>query len=168
MSFGDYFAFPFKASNPNTATTTRPVANLVNADGTGVPSQGGIFNQTYANGLLRLIWHVTRNADADCVTPAAGAGACNNVGNAVAGAAGGKGGAVRQLTQFLCNTANTQYGTVDDATNPGSDIDPATGLGYRTELNNTINKFGFQTLRAGANPKFTRTTGYQCFVDTTT
>jgi ABC-type phosphate transport system substrate-binding protein len=166
MSFGVYSSVPFKGSNPNaTGLPVLPGANIAVVNGT-TPSGGTILAQTYTTGLLRLIYHVTLNTDADCVSPAGGAGPCTNVDNSVFGATGGAGGAVREFTEFLCNPNSSQFG--DEDAKAGSDRDAISGAQFRTAIVTTLNRNGFQQIQAGVNPVFSRSTGYACFVDTTT
>src|SRR5262249_46624466 len=170
MSFGVYSSVPFKGSNPNAAgLPVLPGANIATVNGT-TPSGGTILAQTYTSGLLRLIWHVTLNTDADCVSPAGGAGPCNNTDNSVFGATGGPGGAVREFTEFLCNPSSNQFGDEWRTFfgNTGADRDAISGNQFRIAIVGTLNKNGFQQVQAGVNPVFTRSTGYACFVDTTT
>jgi len=116
---------------------------------TGIfPDPGTIFAQTYP--INRTVNHVTRNVDADCVSPAGGAGTCNNTGPEVFGADTGTRGAVREFTRFLCKSSNTQHL-----------IDPVTGLGYKSLINGIISRNGFTQV-----PTALRTTGYACRVQT--
>jgi hypothetical protein len=170
MSFATYSTYPYKGSNPvDAAHPARISANLVQIDTLNLNATA-VFNQTWVPGLTRLIWNVTNNVDADCVTPAGGAGACNNVDQHVAGAASGVGGAVRMFTEFLCRTTDAQSIAYPFGTYLGKqDLDPLKGVGYRTRIIQTLNKQGFQQIKVGTtNPKFNRTAGYACFVDTTT
>ena len=154
MSFGDWVTYPYTANGfvDGVATNAAITSNLVTVDGT-TPSPSTIFGSTYA--IMRTLFQVTRNTDADCVTPA-GSGvagdACTNANASVSTTAvGGKGGAVRGFTEFLCRTTNAQQPT-----------DSVTGKNYRIEINTAIAAEGFQTLNA--NVVGLRTTGYSCQV----
>jgi len=105
---------------------------------TGVaPDPGSIFAQTYP--INRTVNHVTRNTAADL-----------GVNGDVIGATGGKPGAVREFTRFLCR--------VNNAAHP---IDPVTGLGYKSEINSIIGRNGFTQV-----PTALRTAGSACRVQT--
>jgi ABC-type phosphate transport system substrate-binding protein len=151
ISFGDWITYPFTANGNADGVAANPAisSNLVTVDGT-TPSASTIFNSTYA--IMRTLFQVTRNTDADCVTPAGAAGACNNgVLPTVFGNTTAKGGAVREFTQFLCRTSNAQQAT-----------NPVTGRNYRVEINSAIAAEGFQTLSATVTGL--RTAGYSCQV----
>jgi hypothetical protein len=57
---------------------------------------------------------------------------------------------VRDYTQFLCRVNNAAHL-----------VNPLTGLGYKTEINNTIARNGFTQV-----PTSLRTPGYACRVQT--
>jgi ABC-type phosphate transport system substrate-binding protein len=124
-------------------------SNLNQLDGT-LPTAGNLFASTY--GLMRTVYHVTRNVDADCTVPAGAAGACA-VGPNVTGADTGKRGAVREFTEWLCRTTNAQH-----------TVSITTGEGYRSLIVKALNQEGFQQL--SATVAGLRTPGYACSVST--
>ena len=65
----------------------------------------------------------------------------------------GKGGAVRQFTQWLCATNTAAHTT-----------NLVTGVNYRTEIVSALNAEGFQQLSSGVAGL--RTAGYSCAVAT--
>jgi ABC-type phosphate transport system substrate-binding protein len=162
ISNGDFVTYPFTkngckdgagvyspASNTCTLGGTVVASNpaAIGAPGAGIlPSATTINNSTYP--IVRTIYHVTRNTDADCITTPGVAGVCNNAVDTVYGNTTGTGGAVRQFTTWLCR-----------ATTAGHLINPVTGRNYRTEIVNSINAEGFQQT-------VTNTTGYRCSVST--
>lgn len=81
MSFAEFSAFPYK----------RGTATIVPVDGLA-PSTSNISNNAYS--ITRQIFHVTKNS----ITPQ---GSTSNL----LGPDGGKQGAVRELTEFLCKPA---------------------------------------------------------------
>jgi ABC-type phosphate transport system substrate-binding protein len=152
ISFGDWVKYPFTANGFRNGVATNPAvaSNLVTVDGT-TPSTSSIFGSTYA--IMRTLFQVARNTDADCVTPAGGAGACNNAANIVSGNSLGKGGAVREFTQWLCRSNAATHTT-----------NTVTGANYRNEIVAALNNEGFQqlsTLVPGL-----RTPGYACQIIT--
>ncbi len=150
MSYGNWTTYPFTANGTvNGAPGGTPItSNLVAVDG-ATPSSASIFNSTYS--IMRTLFQVTRNTDADCRQSPGSAGACDNVAAAVYGSTQGKGGAVREFTQWLCRTTNAQHA-----------VSPVTGRGYRTEVVGALNAEGFQQL-SGTVPGL-RTAGYACQV----
>lgn len=156
MSTANWLTYPFTKNgfvdgNLNPATANTPINSFQAAiDGT-VPSDATLFSSTYA--IMRTVYHVTRNTDADCRQTAASAGACDNVGAEVYGADTGKGGAVREFTEWICRTSNTLHTT-----------NTVTGKGYRTEIVAAINAEGFQQL--SGTVAGLRTPGYACEVKT--
>lgn len=81
MSYAEFRAWGFK----------RQTAQAWSVDGVA-PSSGAISNNTYT--LTRFIYHVTKKVDVTNSTPAGT--------EVLGGADTGKGGAVRELTRFLC------------------------------------------------------------------
>jgi ABC-type phosphate transport system substrate-binding protein len=152
ISFGDWITYPFTANGTvdGVAGNAAVSSNLVTVDGTS-PDPNSIFNSTYA--IMRTLFQVTRNTDADCRQSPGTLGICDNVAATVYGSTTGKGGAVRNFTSFLCRTANNQHA-----------VNPVTGRNYRVEVNNAVAAEGFQTLNAGV-PGL-RTPGYSCQVFT--
>jgi ABC-type phosphate transport system substrate-binding protein len=154
MSTANWLTYPFTKNgfvdgNLNPATANQPINSFqATIEGT-TPSDATLFNSTYA--IMRTVYHVTRNADADCRQTAGSAGPCDNVGAEVYGADTGKRGAVREFTEWMCRTSNTQHAT-----------NTVTGRGYRTEIVAAINAEGFQQL-SSAVPGL-RTAGYACEV----
>ena len=151
ISYGDWKTYPYTANgfyDGNTAGTSIS-SSLVTVAGS-LPSNSTIFNSTYA--IMRTLYQVTRETDADCNSVPGTDGICNNgTSPTVFGNTTGKGGAVRGFTEFLCRTSNTQQL-----------INPVTGNGYRTEIISALNAEGFQQLSslvAGL-----RTGGYACSV----
>ncbi len=156
MSFGTWSTYPY-AKNGIDAGQGLTQGNAVKSNLVALPDTNGAFalpsasatnTGTYA--ILRTLFQVTRNGDADCRQTAASAGTCDNVDNNIYGATSGKAGAVRQFTQFLCSTTNLQMGT-----------NPFTGRGYRSEVISALNAEGFQQV-----PAALRTAGYSCAVNT--
>jgi ABC-type phosphate transport system substrate-binding protein len=150
MSYGNWTTYPYTANGTvnGTAGGTPITSNLVTVDGQS-PSAASIFNSTYT--IMRTLFQVTRNTDADCRQAPGSAGACDNVGATVYGSSLGKGGAVREFTQWLCRTSNAQQA-----------VNPVTGRGYRTEVVGALNAEGFQQLSATVTGL--RTAGYACQV----
>lgn len=167
MSYANYFTYPFTKNGCGngagvyspTSNTCTPAATVVTANPVAVlnsaptpvfvqPSAATINNSSYP--ITRTVYHVTRNTEADCVTPA-GSGvagdACSNTLAEVSGAVGGKGGAVREFTEWLCKAPASH------ATNV------VTGNTYRTEIVRALNAEGFQQT-------VTNTTGYRCSIST--
>lgn len=150
ISYGNWSTYPYTANgfvNGNTAGT--PISsNLVTVEGT-VPSASSISGNTYA--ILRTLYHVTKETDADCNTVPGTDGVCNNAGTpTVYGSSTGKGGAVRHFTEWLCRTSNTQQL-----------VNSVTGRGYRSEIVTALNLEGFQQVPAAGG---LRTAGYACAV----
>ena len=160
MSYGNYSKYPFTVNGCADAVGTYTVAsgvctggttisgNLVRVDGS-LPSNGTISGNTYA--ILRSLYQVTKNTDADCRAVAGSVGACDNVADEVSGATSGPGGAVRQFTKWLCTPTNGAQNSV-------------TGNFARTEIVAALNTEGFQQL----NPAIVglRSPGYACEVKT--
>ncbi len=151
-SFGVFSSFPYTSSEARSGTTYTAHFAAIN----GVkPGTGNILQFTYP--ISRLLFHVTRKADADCVKTA---GACDFNGHPgpslgggindlnVTGGTGGISGAVREYTRFLCRIDSTEQGT-----------DPYTGVNFDTEITGAINNAGFTTVKF-AN----QTTGSRCQV----
>lgn len=156
MSYGNWATYPYTKNGKVNGTGAAITSNLVavpNAvDGTlQTPDDGGIFNSTY--GIMRTLFHVTRNTDADCRQTPGSAGTCDNSGATVYGSSTAKGGAVREFTQWLCRTSNAQHAT-----------NTVTGKGYRSEIVSALNAEGFQQLNGSVAGL--RTAGYACQVFT--
>ncbi len=155
MSFGNWVKYPFTKNGVINGTTGgspgAPIeSQLVTVDG-AFPSGGSIFNSTYS--IMRTLYHVTRDSDADCRQTPNTPGPCDNLTNAVYGSTLGKGGAVREFTQWLCrSTAAVQ------ATNS------VTGQNYRNAIIDAVNAEGFQVL--SSTVAGLRTPGYSCSVTT--
>ncbi len=153
MSFGDWKTYPYTNTGLSANTGTSVASNLValTNDYTvapATPTAANTNNQTYP--VLRTLYLVTKNTDADCVTTPGAAGACNNAADTVYGATSGPGGAVRQFVSWLCHPSSTSHTT-----------DTVTGVNYKTEINSAIFAEGFQTV-----PAALRTSGYGCSVAT--
>jgi ABC-type phosphate transport system substrate-binding protein len=150
MSFGNWKQYPFTKNGTVDGAVGGTVinSNIVTVEGT-TPSDGSLFNSSYA--IMRTLYHVTRNTDADCRQAAGSAGVCDNVGAEVYGTTTGKGGAVREFTEWMCRTANSQHA-----------VNTVTGRGYRTEIVAAINAEGFQQL--SSTVAGLRTAGYACEV----
>lgn len=98
-----------------------------------------------------------RTQDADCAKTGL---ACDFTGNPgpvisgsirdlnVTGGSSGMGGAVRELTRFICRGNANQH-----------TLDPFTGVNYFTEITSSINSFGFTTV-----PFALRSAGSRCQV----
>jgi hypothetical protein len=151
-SFGILSSFPYLSAPVRNATTFQSIPAPVNGV---LPSSASIIANTYPIG--RTLYHVTRKQDADC--PKTGT-ACDFIGNPgpvisgsitdlnVTGGSSGIGGAVRELTRFICRgNANQQT------------LNPYTGTSYFTEITSSINKFGFTTV-----PVALRSAGSRCQV----
>ena len=152
MSSANWLTYPYTKNGfvNGTVGGTPIISNVVTVEGT-IPSEGTLFDSSYA--IMRTVYHVTRNTDADCRQAPGTAGACDNVGAKVYGTTLGKGGAVREFSQWLCRTSNAQHTT-----------NITTGRGYRTEIVAALNAEGFQQL-SGTVPGL-RTPGYACSVST--
>jgi len=150
ISYGDWKTYPYTANgfyDGNTAGT--PISSsLVTVAGT-TPSDASIFASTYA--IMRTLYQVTHELDADCNTVPGTDGVCNNAAATVYGTTTGKGGAVRGFTEWLCRTTNAQQ-----------QINSVTGKGYRTEIISALNAEGFQQLSTSVAGL--RTAGYACSV----
>jgi ABC-type phosphate transport system substrate-binding protein len=150
MSFGNWQTYPFTKNGLVNGTGAPIASNLVTVAGT-VPSDSTIFDSSYA--IMRSLYQVTRDAEADCRQAPGTAGACDNAANTVYGATSGKAGAVREFTQWLCrSTASSQA------------VNTVTGQNYRNAIIGAVNAEGFQVLSAGV-PGL-RTAGYSCEVIT--
>lgn len=150
MSFGNWLTYPFTKNGKVDGTGAAINSNTVAVDGLA-PTSGNIFDSTYP--LVRTLYMATRETDADCNSVPGTDGACNNVGNAVYGGTSGKGGAVRQFTQWLCSPNTSQHAT-----------NPVTGANYRNEIVKALNTEGFQQLATSAVVPGLRSTGYACAV----
>jgi ABC-type phosphate transport system substrate-binding protein len=152
MSSANWLTYPFTKNGLVNGTPggTPIISNVVTVEGT-VPTEGTLFDSSYA--IMRTVYQVTRNADADCRQTPASAGACDNVGSNVYGSTLAKGGAVREFTEFLCRTSNTQQA-----------VNSVTGRGYRSEIVSALNAEGFQQL--SGTVAGLRTPGYACSVST--
>jgi hypothetical protein len=167
-SFGVFSSFPFTSSEAR--QSVQWTVHFAAIKGFKVGS-GNILQFTYP--IARLLFHVTRKADADCVKsqdsvthklgcafaahpgPDLGGGVNDlNVTGGVAtptafapqGTPGGISGAIREYTRFLCRIDGTQQG-----------IDPYTGVNFDTEITGAINNAGFTTVK-GLN----QTDGSRC------
>ncbi len=140
MSYGAWATYPYVKNAP--ATVGGPVvnSNLVGIGGT-LPSAANINSGVYP--IVRTIYHVTKNTDADCV---GAAGATCGAGPETAGADTGVGGAVREFTEFVCRPTTTT-------------VNPITGVNYRTEVVRALNAEGFQQIPTASG---LRTAGYGC------
>ncbi len=150
MSYAAWLTYPFVKNGKVDGTGAAINSNLVTVEGSE-PSSSSIFNSTYP--IVRTVYQVTRNTQADCRQTPGSAGVCDNSAASVYGATSGKGGAVRQFTEFLCRTSNAQQA-----------VDSVTGIGYRTEIVNALNAEGFQQL--SGTVVGLRTPGYACAVQT--
>ncbi len=148
MSSANWFTYPFTKNGKVNGTGAAINSNLVAVEGI-VPTDSNIFDSTYP--IRRTVYQVTREQDADCNTVPGTDGVCNNANDTVYGTTSGKGGAVREFTQWLCRRTSATQTT-----------NTVTGVNYRTEINNAIAAEGFQTLSA-AVPGL-RTPGYACSV----
>ncbi len=160
ISYGSWATYPYTKSGVTneatpvaitTSTVGIPTLNPVAGDPAYTsPSAGSITSGKY--GILRTLFHVTRNSQADCRTVGSTTvptTACDNgTAPTVFGATSGKGGAVREFTQWLCRTSNAQQ-----------TINPVTGQGYRSAIVTALNLEGFQQV-----PASRRTAGYACEV----
>ena len=154
MSFGNWAKYTFTKdgviNGPGPSAGAAIQSQLVTVDG-AFPSAASIFGSTYS--IMRTLYHVTRDSDADCRQAAGTAGACDNTTNAVYGTTTGKGGAVREFTQWLCrSTASVQA------------VNSVTGQNYRNAIIDAVNAEGFQVLSTGVAGL--RTAGYSCSVTT--
>jgi ABC-type phosphate transport system substrate-binding protein len=126
-SFAEFSAFSFKRSTGQffSVASITPQPSSLSTTGAG----------QYP--LNRLIYHVTRNTDADLVAP----------GPEVTGADSGPGGAVREFTEWLCK-GTAQHG-----------VNPNTGQNYRAAITGAFAANGMVPI-----PTSLRTPGYQCAV----
>lgn len=120
-SYADLKTFPYKAQG----------ANFAKINGVA------ISNATVANGTYpfnRIVYRVTRKADANAV------GSSSDL----IGATGGKGGAVRRFTQWLCKElAWYNAGTIPS--NPtNAQVDDFTGQTYYQIITNILSANGYQ------------------------
>ena len=143
-SAGEFNTFAFKRG---AGTTILQVGGFL-------PNSATISANTYP--ILRTLWHVTRKTDAIDVAPVAPATAhtvgwgtfvSTGVYTANSTANGGKPGAVREFTKFLCKT-NLQQAT-----------DPFTGVNFRTEVTGALAASGFVQV-----PSALRTAGLMCTI----
>ena len=152
MSYGSWATYPYTKNGKVNGTGAAINSNLVGVNGTGTPGDSNIADGTYA--ILRTLYQVTRNGDADCrpvgSTTVPTTTCENGTVPTVFGATSGKGGAVREFTQWLCRQTNAQQA-----------INPITGKGYRSEIVTALNLEGFQQV-----PTALRTAGYACAVST--
>lgn len=156
MSYGDWATYPYTRNGvvAGNAVNSKLVAVANAADPMNppqIPSDGNTNDDSYA--ILRTLYLVTKNGDADCRQTAGSAGTtCDNVGAAVYGTSpsAGKSGAIRQYVQWLCRLSTAQHTT-----------DSVTGVNYKTEINSALGLEGFQPV-LGTD----RTTGYGCSVST--
>lgn len=126
-SFAEYSSRPFKRSTGQffTVANIRPEPASLSTTGAG----------QYP--INRIVYHVTKNTDADTT----------GTGPEVIGADSGKGGAVREFTEWLCK------GSANHA------VDPNTGLNYRSAITAAYAFNGFVQV-----PTSLRTSGYFCSV----
>ena len=158
-SYGELSAFTYK-SNYQYPVGTGVTYNATPIPVNGLlPSSSRILGNTYPIG--RTLYHVTKNTDADCPGTVNPGDPCNFTGNPgptlpsgtgtdlnVIGATGGKGGAVREFTRWLCRSGSA-----------AQTIDPYTGKNYATEIPVAINNAGFTVV-----PASLRTSGSSCSV----
>jgi ABC-type phosphate transport system substrate-binding protein len=157
MSFGDWQKYPYTRNGAHAgASVASNLVSLTNDSAVSAaipPSNGSTNNLSYA--ILRTLYVVTRNTDADCATPAGNAtpGPCDPVATpttpgVVSGAASGPGGAVHAFVDWLCRLNSAGHTT-----------DSVTGVNYRVEINNAIFAEGFQLI-----PSSLKTPGFSCAV----
>jgi ABC-type phosphate transport system substrate-binding protein len=158
MSYAAWLRYPYVKNGCQDGVGTYDVSSGVCTGGTLVqtnlakigstpatsvlPSGASINNGSYP--ISRTIYHVTRNIDADCN---GASGSTCGAGPEVVGTTSGKGGAVREFTEWLCRTSDAQQAK-----------NPVTGNGYRTEIVGAINAEGFQQAPL--------TNGYRCTIQT--
>ncbi len=151
-SFGVFSAFPFTSAFTRSGTLVQAIAAPINNT---LPSPSGIIANTYPIG--RTLYHVTRKANADCPHNGANCDFNGNPGPAlpqggtdinVTGPTSGNGGAVRELTRFLCRPSAPTSGT-----------DPLTGGNFFNEITSGLNSAGFTVV-----PFALRTAGSRCQV----
>jgi ABC-type phosphate transport system substrate-binding protein len=152
-SFGVLSTFPF-LSQPVRGGTTYSTAPAPVTD--IIPSQSNILAGTYP--ISRILFHVTRKADADC--PLTG-GSCDFPGNPgptantpgtadfnVTGGTSGVSGSVREFTRWLCRP---------DASH--QQVNPYTGVNYFADITGALASSGFTVV-----PAASRTAGSRCDV----
>ncbi len=158
-SYGELSSFSYK-SNYQYPVGTGNTWNALPVPVNGIlPSTSRILANTYPIG--RTLYHVTKNTDADCPGAANPGDACAFSANPgptlpsgsgtdlnVIGAAGGKGGAVREFTRWLCRSGSAAQA-----------IDPYTGKNYAGEIATAINNAGFTVV-----PAALRSAGSACAV----
>jgi hypothetical protein len=153
-SFANFSAFSYLSTTTRSSTTFSAIQARVNGNLAGFAN---ILDRSWP--ISRVIYHVTRKADADCVKTA---GACDFLGHVgpvlpaplvgndlnVTGGTSGTSGAVREFTRALCRQTATQQGT-----------DPYTGTNFNTGFTSAIQGAGFTTIKV-AN----RSAGSRCQV----
>ncbi|CAN5714130.1 hypothetical protein BH10ACT1_BH10ACT1_05510 [soil metagenome] len=158
-SYGELNTFSYKSNYQYPVGTGNTWnASPVPINGS-LPSTAKILANTYPIG--RTLYHVTRNTDADCPGAANPGDACAFTANPgptlpggtgtdlnVTGASGGKGGAVREFTRWLCRSGSAAQAT-----------DPYTGKNYAGEITTAINNAGYTVVPAGL-----RSAGSACAV----
>jgi ABC-type phosphate transport system substrate-binding protein len=158
-SYGELSAFSYK-SNYQYPVGTGTTWNAIPVPVNGVlPSSSKILANTYPIG--RTLYHVTKNTDADCPGTVNPGDPCNFTGNPgptlpsgtgtdlnVVGGTGGRSGAVREFTRWLCRSGSAAHA-----------LDPYTGKVYSSEIATAINGAGFTVVPAGL-----RTSGSSCQV----
>jgi ABC-type phosphate transport system substrate-binding protein len=108
MSFGNFKTYPYTTGAVAPGETARTESNPVTVEGVAI-SNATINNNTYP--IARTIFHVTRNTDADCRAVPGSAGPCDLGTSEVTGANGGKGGAVREFTEWICRPGTAGHTT---------------------------------------------------------
>lgn len=148
MSYANWKTYPYTTGAIPTGAAANVSSNLVSVEG-ATPSDSSIFNRSYP--IVRTIFHVTREGDADCNSTVGTEGVCTTGPEVHGTTVGGKGGAVREFTEWLCRTSNAQQ-----------QINVVTGRGMRTEIVSAITAEGFQQLSPSVAGL--RTPGYSCQV----
>jgi ABC-type phosphate transport system substrate-binding protein len=158
-SYGVLSAFTY-TSNYQFPIGTGNVWNAIPVPVNGsLPSTSKILANTYPIG--RTLYHVTKNTDADCPGAPNPGDPCQFTANPgptlpsgtgtdlnVIGATGGKGGAIREFTRWLCRSGSA-----------AQTLDPFTGKNYAQEIPVAINNAGFTVV-----PASLRTAGSSCSV----
>jgi len=160
-SYGVLSTFPFLSAPTRGGVTYQTYPAPINGV---LPSTSNILGNTWAIG--RTLWHVTRQADADCPTSGSSCDFTDNPGPTLPGGSGhdlnvtttalgnaggnstGTSGAVREFTRWLCRPSAADQ-----------QADPFSGSNYFSEITGAVASSGFTVV-----PVTLRTAGSRCDV----